>query len=94
MEPCGEAAHVRLTSAAFHKRGGMGKKPSDRWAAPLCGSCHREDRNALHRVGEYLFWLDLGINPLLICTRLYAARGDLVRMRAIILVAIAERGTQ
>jgi hypothetical protein len=92
MEPCGEAAHVRLTSAAFHKRGGMAKKPADRWAAPLCGGCHREDRDALHRVGEYLFWQELGINPLLVCEKLYAARADIVRMRAIALQAIAERG--
>src|SRR5581483_10303975 len=62
MEPAGEAAHVRLTSAAFNKRGGMAKKPADRWTVPLCGGCHREDRDALHRLGEYLFWAQLGIN--------------------------------
>lgn len=92
MEPCGEAAHVRITSAAFHKRGGIGKKPDDRWALPLDRGCHQTDRDALHRSGEYLFWHQLGINPLLICERLYAQRGDLVAMRAVILSAIAERG--
>jgi hypothetical protein len=91
MEPCGEAAHVRLTSAAFHKRGGIGKKPEDRWALPLDRGCHQVDPDALHRVGEYLFWHALGINPLLICERLYAQRGDLVAMRAVILSAMAER---
>ena len=92
MEPCGEAAHVRLTSAAFHKRGGMQRKPEDRWALPLDRGCHQTDRDALHRRGEYLFWADLGLNPLLICERLYAQRGDLVAMRAVILSAMAERG--
>jgi hypothetical protein len=91
LEPCGEAAHVRITSAAFHKRGGMGRKPADRWTAPLDRGCHQTDRDALHRVGEYLFWATLGINPLLICERLYAHRGDLVAMRAVVLTAIADR---
>jgi len=91
MEPAGEAAHVRLTSAAFNKRGGMAKKPADRWTVPLCGGCHREDRDALHRLGEYLFWAQLGINPLYVADRLYRARGDGVAMRAVILTAIAER---
>lgn len=91
LEPCGEAAHVRLTSAAFHKRGGMQRKPEDRWALPLDRGCHQTDPDALHRRGEYLFWAELGLNPLLICERLYRQRGDLVAMRAVILSAIAER---
>lgn len=91
LEPCGEAAHVRLTSAAFHKRGGIGRKPEERWALPLDRGCHISDPDALHRRGEYIFWAELGLNPLLICERLYRQRGDLVAMRAIILSAIAER---
>jgi hypothetical protein len=93
MEPCGEAAHVRLSSAAFNKYGAALKKPADRWAVPLDGGCHREDREALHRIGEYLFWQNLGINPLLVCERLHKAKGDLPRMRAIVIQAIAERGS-
>jgi hypothetical protein len=92
MEPCGEAAHIRLQSAPHGKREGMGRRPSDRWATPICGSDHREGPNALHKIGEYIFWLDLGINPFLIATKLYEARPDVVRMRAIVLHAIAERG--
>jgi hypothetical protein len=90
MDPCGEAAHVRMQSGAHGKHNGIGRKPDDRWAAPLCACCHREDRDSQHRVGELVFWHRLGSNPLLICERLYAARGDLVRMRAIALLAIAE----
>ena len=93
LEPCGEAAHVRISSAAFHKRGGMRKKPDDRWALPLDRGCHVSDPDALHRRGEYIFWNELALNPLLICERLYRQRGDLIAMRAVILSAMATRGT-
>jgi hypothetical protein len=93
MDPSGEAAHIRYNSGAHGKHNGLGKKPSDRFTAPPCGSCHREDRGALHRVGELVFWTLLGIDPLLVASKLYAAKGDLVRMRAIVLLAIAERQT-
>jgi hypothetical protein len=90
LEPCGEAAHIRGQSGAYGKRSSMGKKPPDRWAVSLCGDCHREGPLALHRVGEELFFHRLGINPLLVASQLRAAKGDLVRMRAIVLLAMAE----
>ncbi|ODM71734.1 hypothetical protein [Bradyrhizobium elkanii] len=92
MEPS-EAAHVRFASAAFGKASGLGKKPDDRWALPLCADDHRLNRTAQHNRGELAFWHELGINPLICCQRLYAARGDLVAMRAVIITTIAERGT-
>lgn len=91
MEPCGEAAHVRSQSAAHGKKGGMAKKPADRWALPLCAGCHRIDRDALHNIGEGLFFHIVGINPLLVCERLHAKRGDPVAMRAVVMTVIAER---
>ena len=87
MDPCGEAAHVRIQSAAHGKRGGIGKKPADRWAVSLCHSCHMEQ----HKVGELLFWHRIGLSPLAVCERLYAQRGDIVAMRAVIFGAIGER---
>jgi hypothetical protein len=42
-------------------------------------------------MGEYLFWQGLGINPLLVCERLYAQRDDFPAMQAIIYSAMAER---
>lgn len=90
MEPS-EAAHVRFASAAFGKASGMSKKPPDAFAIPLCAGCHRLDRDAQHNRGERMFWAELGINPLLVAQRLYAQRGDLVAMRAVVMVAIAER---
>jgi len=85
--PNNEAAHVRRQSAAHGKRGGMQKKPHDKWALPLCHDDHAQQ----HKIGELQFWYDAGISPLLVCTRLYAARYDLVVMCAVIYNAIAER---
>jgi len=91
MEPS-EAAHVRYASAAFGKASGMQKKPEDRFAVPLCADCHRLDRDAQHKQNERGFWEQIDINPLLVAAHLYAQRGDLVAMRAVCFVAIAERG--
>jgi hypothetical protein len=92
LDPCGEAAHVRMASAAFRKASGMGKTPPDRWALSLCGDDHRVLKTAQHNHGEAQFWFRLGISPLLVCEKLYAQRGDLVAMQAVVFIAIAERG--
>lgn len=91
MDPAYEAAHVRFASAAFGKASGLGKKPADRWALPLCPDHHRLARDCQHHQGEQLFWDALGINPLITCEKLYAQAGDLVAMRAVIFMTIAER---
>lgn len=91
MEPS-EAAHVRMASAAFGKASGLGKKPADRWALSLCSEHHRLARNCQHNQSEHQFWNALGINPLIACEQLYAQRGDLVAMRAVIFSTIAQRG--
>lgn len=93
MDPCYEAAHVRMASAAFGKASGLNKKPPDRWALPLCGDDHRLARTAQHNQGEQQFWDRLGINPLITCEKLYAQRGDLVAMRAVVFMTIAQRGS-
>lgn len=91
MEPCYEAAHVRMASAAHGKASGLGKKPADRWALPLCPDHHRMLSTCQHHKGEQLFWDELGINPLIVCAELYAQRTDLVAMRAVVFVTIAQR---
>lgn len=63
-----EAAHVRLGTD-----GGAGIKPSDRYAVPLCGSCHELQ----HRFGELRFWSVLRIDPLSVALRLWTVSGDL-----------------
>lgn len=91
MEPS-EAAHIRFSSAAFGKASGLSKKPNDNFCCPLCAGCHRLDRDAQHNRSEREFWDSIGINPLLVAQRLFAQRGDLVAMRAVVMVAISERG--
>lgn len=93
MEPS-EAAHVRYACAAYGKKSGLQKKPEDRWALCLCADCHRLARDAQHKRCEQSFWHELGINPLAACVRLYAVRGDLVAMRAVVFLTISERGTR
>lgn len=57
-----EAAHVRLGSGA-----GMGQKPHDYYAVPLCGwrednvGCHRRQ----HAIGEKTFWKDLDVQAIM-----------------------------
>ncbi len=69
----------------------MARKPDDSHAVPLCAGCHRLDRDAQHTRNERGFWEAIGINPLLTAQKLFARRGDLVAMRAIVLTTIAER---
>lgn len=91
MDPAGTAAHLRLNSALHNKRQAMAKKPGHEWTTPLCSGCHLNDPDAQHRVGEAIFWERVGLNPFLVCERLYAQRCDLVAMRAVVFTAIAER---
>ena len=42
-----QAAHIRI-----YGDGGMGMKPGDDHAVPLCQKCHAEQ----HRIGERTFW--------------------------------------
>jgi transcription elongation factor Elf1 len=44
-----EVAHVRMGSGA-----GMGQKPDDWRAVPLCADCHRGDQHT--KMGEPKFW--------------------------------------
>lgn len=57
-----EAAHVRTGTD-----GGMGRKPSDRWAVPLCSVHHAEQ----HRIGESAFEARYGLNLRDTAERLY-----------------------
>lgn len=92
LDPCGEAAHVRLNCAALGKRTAAGAKPDDRWAVPLCNSCHLTDRDAQHKVGELAFWRAVGMNPLRVAQDLHRNSPDVVAMRAAAFAAIAGRG--
>lgn len=62
--PC-EAAHIRIGFRA------LGKKPDDRYATPLCPSCHRLQ----HAMSEEAFWAHRRLDPFAIAAKLYAEYG-------------------
>src|SRR6516162_10804417 len=62
-----EAAHVRIGTD-----GGVGRKPGDRYAVPLCAACHAKQ----HRIGELTFWSALRIDPLNVALRLWTISAD------------------
>ena len=63
-----EAAHVRTGTD-----GGVGVKPGDRYAVPLCTACHAKQ----HRLGELTFWSALCIDPVNVALRLWTVSPDL-----------------
>jgi len=63
-----EAAHVRTGTDA-----GVGIKPADRYAVPLCTTCHAKQ----HRVGELTFWSALRVDPLNVSLRLWTVSADI-----------------
>src|SRR5262249_41117884 len=72
-----EPHHIR-----FAQKQSLGRKVSDEFTVPLCRSHHR----ALHRSGsEYLWWENVGIDPLKAARKLWkrtlADRGALVARR-------------
>lgn len=81
-DPAGVAAHVRMPSAAHNKpSAGTGAKPDDKWTAPLCDGCHKEQS----RLGELTFWHHVDLSPFRICERLFAASPNVEAMRDIVL---------
>ena len=62
-----EAAHVRTGTD-----GGVGMKPGERYAIPLCTACHAKQ----HRVGELTFWSALRIDPVNVALRLWTMSAD------------------
>lgn len=81
-DPAGVAAHVRMTRAG-KPIAGTGIKPGDQWSLPLCQACHTDGPKAQHKIGELKFYSDLGLDPLVICQRLYVASPDIEAMRMV-----------
>jgi len=68
-----QAAHIRMGNLSRGKRPtGIGEKPSDRHSVSLCATCHLDGPEALHKVGEELFWRRMGMNPFVFADMLYA----------------------
>jgi hypothetical protein len=80
-----EAAHVRYMATLqrdIKPITGIGIKPDDLWALPLCAGCHHRQ----HEIGEHVFWDGLGLNPLTIAMDLWGCF-SIEQMRAVIFAA-------
>lgn len=74
-----EAAHIRF-SVPNKPNPGIGARPSDRYALPLCPEHHAEQ----HRNGERKWWEKQGINPIWLATQLYRVSPNLDVMERLI----------
>jgi hypothetical protein len=70
---CGKAAPSEPAHLRTGTDGGVGMKPGDRYAVPLCAACHAKQ----HRVGELTFWSALRFDPLNVALRLWTVSADL-----------------
>lgn len=84
-EPCGVAAHVRMTVPG-KPNPGVGAKPHDRYTVPLCDKHHKIQ----HGMGEAKFWQSIKINAIALSAALHAASGDEEKMRKIALAQKAK----
>jgi len=80
-----DAAHVRYGDLAYAKREtGAGEKPDDMWTLPLTRRQHEQQ----HGMDERQFWARHGIDPLALCTKLFACNQDYERAELVIADAI------
>ena len=70
---CGKAAPSDAADVRIGTNGGVGRKPGDRYAVPLCTTCHAKQ----HRVGELTFWSTLRVDPLNVAWRLWTISADI-----------------
>lgn len=80
LQPCcvcgadkSDAAHIRSTTMEMDERYGKrpcgaGEKPDDKWAVPMCRSCH----GTQHAMNEMAFWRLHGMDPFALARRYYA----------------------
>lgn len=80
-----EAAHVRYGDPSRGKpETGMGQKPHDRWALPLCPELHRLHKGCQHDSNEREWWSQWGIDPIDACIRLWMNRETFEIMEEIV----------
>ena len=70
---CGKAAPSEAAYVRTGTDGGVGVKPGDRYAVPLCRACHTKQ----YRIGELTFWSALRIDPLNVALRLWTVSADM-----------------
>ena len=83
-----EAAHLRSASAEYEKPiTGKAQRPPHRWTTPLCRYHHQDAPAAQHKMNELEFWALHGINPFVLCQRLWDATGDVEAMLFVVRTA-------
>lgn len=87
-----DAAHIRMASAIYGAtEAGVGAKPHDFWALPVCRHHHTLE----HRIGTKRFWEKLDIDPHFVALRLYAihqrTEDDIEALQQMRLVVLEER---
>ena len=76
-----DPAHVRYADPDYGKRQtGGAEKSDDCYAVPLC----RTEHDRQHSMNEQEYWRQVGIDPLLLAVKLFAASGNDAAGRAII----------
>ncbi len=71
--PPSHAAHIRMACRERGKREtGKGERPSDRYATPMCQTCHLDGPGAQHKGPEAAFWRRVGVDPFAVAAALYA----------------------
>lgn len=79
-----DAAHIRYADDGWGKREtGKAEKPHDMWTLPLSPWWHTQGPLAQHRFAERDWWRWIGIDPLEVCSRLWAVRDSLEAMEEI-----------
>lgn len=85
--PPSECAHVRVSDFDLQvEQAGMGAKPDDEIALPMCPDHHRLGDGAEHVVGTKAFWRKHAtIKPLALARELYRLSPNVEAMSALIL---------
>lgn len=85
-----DACHIRYGDHAYGKREtGMSERADDVWTLPLT----RAEHMAQHAMSEREFWARHGIDPLALCTKLFACNQDYERAELVIADAIRTAST-
>src|SRR6201981_2868491 len=77
---CGRAASSEPAHVRTGTDGGVGMKPGDRYAVPLCTTCHAKQ----HRVGELTLLSALRFDPHNAALRLWTVSADLAAGKRIV----------
>ncbi len=81
LEGSTHAAHLRYGDTRYDKREtGMGERPDDRWAVPLCQDLHTMLPGAQHNHSERAWWKYFDVDPVRVAHLLWSYRSNVPAM--------------